>query len=418
MPSCVVGSFAMNTATGNQPVTGLPGPPKAIFFFGNFRTADGIVAHTADTSGGLNTLGAYLGMAASASAQAMVGHTDDFNSFLCLNSNAKCIRMGSGVGYLTNEADFVTMDATGFTIHWSTVDGVARIVNYFAVYGSDLTDVALVQVAAKTSTGNQATTGVGFPPDAMMVIGEQHTTTPVSANTPELSITQGFATGATERGYNTVVYTSGASRRFQKTDKVYGVASPSGGVLVEADLVTFDPDGFTFNYTTANGTAYLFWALCFKGGNYKTGSFTKRTSIGSNPQTGVGFPPSGLMLSSLNTNVAGVTLNEIQRFMGAASGATARGSIYHSDWNNGWKGLDRTKILKMGADDATPTVTYAADLTSLDLDGFTLNESVADANAREILYMAFGTTTTPTGGGSATPRDPSCGRLSIQQRMG
>jgi hypothetical protein len=127
------------------------------------------------------------------------------------------------------------------------------------------------------------------------------------------------------------------------------------------------------------------YALCLKGGSFKAGNFTQKTSTGSQGTTGVGFQPKGLLMaSSLKVASAAVTTARMAIHVGAGSSSSARGAINHLNGGTGVAELVRTQIYTARQDNATPTLNSAADLTSLDADGFTLNYGTADATAREI----------------------------------
>jgi hypothetical protein len=54
------------------------------------------------------------------------------------------------------------------------------------------------------------------------------------------------------------------------------------------------------------------------------------------------------------------------------------------------RNLDRTKLIKMMTEGASPTVQAAADHVSFDSDGQTINWTTADATARQIIVLWIG----------------------------
>lgn len=378
---CFVGSFAV-PATGSKSVTGVGFQPKAVLFFANRKSADGA---TASAVSNLDMPMTLLGMAVSSSARGVTYTTDDFTGGNPTISATQCIRVESTTpAAVIYAADFTSMDADGFTVNFST--GVLNdLVNFVALGGSDLSNVFLKSYTSPTSTGANAQTGVGFKPDALILIGGR-------------TDSEGFGvvSSATARGSNSSDFNSSVAR-YQRTDKAY-VEYQGATKRLEADFTSFDSDGFTLNFSTVNASTSTLLALCLKGGQFKAGSFLQRTSNGNLVTTGVGFTPVGLLISSvLKTAATTVDTGRICKMMGAASGTAARGTTMYGDFNDGVAGLDRTKVYKSLADDGTPTVQASADLASFDADGFTLNFGVTDATARESIYLAFGSAAVVSG---------------------
>ena len=379
------GSITVPTGTGNQGYTGVGFQPKAILFWGNRHSTDGAVVSAASFT-------PFFGMAVSSTSRVAITEADDFAGGANTADDAtKCVKHLSGA---TTDfaADFVSFDSDGFTLNWTTGNATAYVVNYFALGGSQLTDVFIKQVTSATATGNQASTGVGFRPDAILFAG---------ANDGALdAISIGMAKSATARGTTTISFNGATSGLYQRTSSCY--ASMNGSAVhTEADFVSMDSDGFTLNWTTANATTHTVYALCLKGGNYFVGSFAQKTSTGNQGYTGVGFQPVGIFHHARGF-AAGTTPDTtfgMRWLMGAASGASERAATYYGSGADPVGELIRTKCYTVRADDATPTLLAAADLVSFDSDGFTLNYSTADAVAREVIYMAFGSAAEGGGGG-------------------
>ncbi len=358
---------------------------------GNNLTADGSAANATFILG--------LAISSSSRAAATIQGVDavDPTDATRTITNAKCYVYNNSSDSVIIDADVVSMDADGFTINITTTNGTAHIVNYVALGGSDITNVAIKEFTTKTSTGSQAYTGVGFKPDMLFVMSSSATSSPLSNGTGMLGI--GFGTGASNRGAVGLRIGSGVSTQIdektQKTDKIIDVTN-GGASFLSADLTSLDNDGFTLNYTTASGTTRYAYALCIKGGRFKVASFNQPTSTGSQAITGVGFSPSAVILASWNSATSSSIVSDQKLSIGAGTSSSSRFGLWEGD-QNGTVGaqqsnsnLDRTKILKMMAHANSPTIDAAADLTSLDSDGFTLNWSTADATAREILYLAMG----------------------------
>lgn len=385
------GSFALNATTGNQSITGLGFQPKAIIFFGNNLTSDTNAANATFLLG-------FATSPTSRATQGIVGfngstpNTDASKGI----SGTKCLSMNNSSDTVILDADLVSMDADGFTINITTTNGTAYILNYLALGGTDLTNATVLGFDTKTSAGNQAYTGAGFQPDALFLMSSSASTTPASSNSGLLGI--GFGTGATARAANSIRIGAAVvlqiNEKTQLTNKILNETS-GGATFLSADLVSLDADGFTLNYTTASATARKSWALCLKGGKYKVGSFNQATSTGNQATTGVGFQPTGLLLTSQNAATSASIISDNKLSVGAATSSSARFALWEGDQNGvipqvSHSDLSRTAVMRMMSHGATPTLDAAADFVSLDSDGFTLNWGTADATAREILYLAFG----------------------------
>jgi hypothetical protein len=382
------GSFALNGTTGNQAITGVGFQPKVVLFLWNRLLADGT-----DVEGAIN-----FGVGISSSARRAAGFRSTDNSASSANAawnrNNSCIFINGLI-----VVDFVSQDSDGFTINVTTnTPANAIIVNYLALGGTDLTDVAVGTIAAKTTTGNEPYTGVGFQPTALMLFAGKWSTDQLDTSTNG-AFTFGFATSSAARGAVGERSRNGSnpqvSRHRQSTSKV-AVSLTDAGVFTEADLVSFDSDGFTLNYTTAGGTADIIYYLALRGPQVKVGALDQPTSTGNQTTSGIGFTPKALILASANDTSANndATNNNGQVSIGWGTSSSARGSMWAGDLTavsptQTDKDLDRTKIIKM-LSPGTTTLNAAADLDSFAGDQFVLNWTTVDATARQVLYFALG----------------------------
>lgn len=402
--SCKVGSFTVPAATGNQATTGVGFQPTAVIFFALRRSADGKSSNASENE---DMVGTLLGFGAAGPTFGSVACGSDFTSG-GLASQSACIFATEPSIAPTPifAANFVSLDADGFTVNWTTVKPTAYVINYLAL-GGDLTNAKVVSFTGPNggATGSQAVTGVGFQPDAVLFAY-------ASNNSVNLSGGVGMASSSSAMAAASAEFTS-ATNRYQRIDKCI-VAFDATTVLRQATLTSFDSDGLTLNWDAASGSDVLtVRALCLKGGQFKVFSDTQKTSTGTQAKTGIGFQPTGILVSSTQ-KTAGTTLDttDIARQLGAASSTTARASIANADNNNGCADLTRTKVIEYIDDDGTPTTFAAADLSSFDADGYTLNWTTADATARQFFGMAFGS----AGGGAPADTQEWRGCLPVDRR--
>lgn len=395
-----VASISSPTSTGNQSYTGAGFQPKAILAFVTALTADGSAAGIKKS----------VGFGLSSTSRAAVGDgavdsTATVNSYDQGHSNAAVIYATDGSGNLFLVADIVSMDSNGVTLNWTTVQASSYIVNIMYIGGADLTNTFISQQTAPVSTGSVAYTNVGFKPDAIIVITSGFTTAPPAhsalGSTPRFSMGFGTSLTAEASGYDGDDNGTTSKIGRKQAANIVEMLSGDAALSSEASLTSLDSDGFTFNWTTA-GSARYFWVLCLKGGRYKVSTFTQKTSTGSQPTTGVGFNPTGLILQSVDNTASSSVVTNGRYSLGIGNDSTHRGSIWVGNADgqttlNNSQNLDRSNIIKMMTEShSTPTTQAAADLTSLDSDGFTLSWGTADATAREIIYFAMGSNAAST----------------------
>lgn len=384
-----VGSFAMNTSTGNQTVTGIGFTPKLILFFGNDNASDGSAV---DYS--------YMqGAAASSTSRGCIHMISSDNVGTSVsrarNDVGKCITYINAAGTLLADADFVSHGSGEFTINVTTADAVARIINFIALGGSELTNVFVGNSNEATVTGDQAITGVGFQPDALLFFSGRATAT-ASATGTIIRYTQGITDGTNDKGNggavnhnattsltNSAISTSAVFQRTGSGSDIYtGVAT----------LSTMGADGYTLNWTTvASNFMYVYVAI--KGIQVEVGNTTQPTSTGV-VTINTSITPKTLLLFSTNDATSGSVTANNRLSVGAASSVSNQFCLWCGDQDNqdvtiADQNLDRTVIMKFMTE-GTPTLVAEAEVTSFRRKSTALNWTTADATARIIDYMAFG----------------------------
>lgn len=305
---------------------------------------------------------------------------------------------GSGTSSATNAFDFVKRGQYGFQVNFATnlngqiypylaMRNVSKKVGYF-----DL----------NTSTGNQAITGVGFPPKIVLLF------TSAANNTEGWVADAYFSFGAavssskrfSHAQYDDDNQNNAISRRYYSDSHVYTEITDSG-VIAQADLQSMDSDGFTIDVETAPGAARRILYVAIGGSNLQAdvGRKSTKTSTGTQAYTGVGFLPKMLMTiaNDLSSGSLDTVSNDCEFSMGWTTGGTDQQYTLGVSENNAGtmntgRRLSTTKCLGTTAPSDETSVTTEASLTSFDTDGFTLNFSTANATAREFHYIALGQT--------------------------
>lgn len=236
-------NFVGNGAAGNQTVTGIGFKPDAVLFF-NTRQSP----LTGDTNGAIMS----IGMAISSTERAYV--TNTMQDALATSQTTReqdtdaCIHLSNEDGTQLDKADFVSMDADGFTINWTT-GNIQRF--FFVAFKGGQYKIGNFQ--AKTSTGNFSETGVGFTPGGGLFASWGRTANVNNQSPAFLSL--GFASDTTERfvaGGNSEdgVGTSN-SNQWSDDGKLYQIYNFTPGLRGDIDFVSWDADGMTLNQTDA-----------------------------------------------------------------------------------------------------------------------------------------------------------------------
>lgn len=390
------GSFACPGSTGSQAVTGVGFKPKAVFFFYNEKTADGSAA------------GGALGFGISdASANQFANSISDDDALGTSNTGnstslVSAIRYDSASQAAVYQAAVTSMDTDGFTVNWTTVSS-GVVISYLAIGGADVR-AKVGNVIKAAVTGNQAVTGVGFQPTMVLNNIARSASSGAAASTyMDIGVAKSSSSRWLSWGGGGDNVTPTRAYRAQRTDGFSVIRSSNSTLLSEADFVSMDSDGFTINWTTNDGGAQRVKYLALAGASFAIGSFTQKTSTGNQSTTGTGFRPSALFLVSINNVTTASVLSTARRIsMGIGVSSTSRrcyweGSVGAAGTSSVSQDLDSTKIIKLMTEaGASPTTQAAADLVSMDSNGFTLNWTTADATAREILYIAFGPQVSPS----------------------
>jgi hypothetical protein len=253
------GSFTSRSGAGAQSVTDPGFTPTFLLGTSNQNTSVG-------QRGGA-TMGLYL--ASGVSNQRGLGwQTADAGADTVAGSsqrNSQWMVEPSSSGGYNWLADLSGFTATGFDLNFTNSAG-ARLKLYLALAGAF--DVYVGADTQKTSTGTKATTGVGFTPKALLFgsWGQAASASVDTSSADNQKASIGAAT-ATDEGFvwnNDVdgAATSVANMR-TVTDKAIGFSTSTATTDAEADLSSLDGDGFTLDWTTADGTAREFIFAAF-----------------------------------------------------------------------------------------------------------------------------------------------------------
>jgi hypothetical protein len=386
-----VGTFTCATSTGNQAVTGLGFQPKMVLFY-----------WIASTQGLSYADGMYLAVGAASSSTARwvmsISNSDALTDSNCSRSfhSDRCLFQVDASEATLCSADFVSMDADGFTLNWTVANSVVRDICYVALGGSDLSAfVGNFDLAA--GTGNQSVTGFGFQPKAMLF---GNSIAGVAEGTQvHASLMFGHAVSSTDRAVSEFFGTDASAtmdeQRVDYTDRCIVRIDNTPTVVQSADFVSHDADGFTVNVTVAGAVRLGYVALGgtarFKGGTFSIPSTNDLISV-----TGVGFSPELLLTHSTGAptlNTIEATYSKLNLGAGDKDGnvAATSGTAVVSSSSNTKRFLSLQHAHINGEGTATTFNTAgAAFLWSTNSDGFTLRSAGSSAsNLVPVAYLAI-----------------------------
>lgn len=255
----------MRTATGNQAVTGVGFTPDVVLHIDQGEQATTEISSDTDTTANGDSRFGFGWMTATEQAAHgwAAGNGGASSSSGRRTSATGCLVCSSGSGALNAGAGYVSMDADGFTINYSVAAAAAAPVYSLCLKGVRAKGISF---AKKNGTGSQAVTGVGFTPQALITIA------PAQADaTSNSNIATGIAFSAAigGSGGGAVQVRNGLGtaddNRYSVAKAAMAISGPtSQSLLGEADLSSFDSDGFTLNWTTSDTTTNLIKGLALR----------------------------------------------------------------------------------------------------------------------------------------------------------
>lgn len=245
-----------------------------------------------------------------------------------------------------------------------------------------------------TSEGgcNQAVTGVGFQPKALIVFLTQQTATGFAVNN---NMTVGIATESAQFSVSQWSVDAAATMNTgygRSSDEVVNVRD-SGGPDIAGEIQSFDTDGFTIKWTTNVASAYIIHYIAVGGSDITdtaAGTFNTRTSAGSQTVVGPDFQPDFLFVLAGRESFSNT---DARLSIGMADGTNQYALTVESEAAVG----NATSFRHQSSGDIISIITDSggtqrilADLTAFTSTGFTINVSTnSTATAMPIYYLAL-----------------------------
>jgi hypothetical protein len=385
--------LAGGTVTGNLAVTSPGMQPKAIITWNGLQTSTGAVADTQFS----------FGVGDMIAGERNSGYNSD--DTVATSDSDRWFRTGdlirnyvAGTTTSTLAASLTSLDPSGFTLNWGDVTVTSALYNYMAIGGKDITNTKVGDFTTATTGATQAVTGVGFQPDVVFLFCTLQATNNVTNNNSQMSVgvmtpTAQWATGQRALSGNTTMNTA---RTLVTNRAISLLASATNTEFHGMSFASMDSDGFTLNIDTQGALGFFVGYLAIKGGSWKVGTETQKTSTGTKATTGVGFTPKGIMFAGACDTATGPN-DHGRMFFGGSTGASNNTAHWTGDRDatadaiaNSITSATKCIVMATEATSVAPTTDAEAALSSFDSDGFTLNWTTADASARIFGYVAFG----------------------------
>lgn len=278
-----VGGFTETGVLGRQEITGVGFSPDLVLFASHYVNTTDALSSTAelavgaacrDRDGGIRQASSVVRQGNNLTPTQVVSQQRPLKSIQHITSTSET--QGT-VGAVTE------FTADGFVMNWEVV-GATPIDAFLAIKGGSW---FLGEDKQGVTTGNKSRVGVGFRPKGAFFFSVNQVESPLLDGTV-MKHTLGGSDGTDEGaiwGQSTDnVGTSDANCGTWSTKSLVFASNPTPSIDAEADL-TFDDDGYTLNWTTADAVARSFYALLFGDNPTETdgGSFRRAVDTFMHP---------------------------------------------------------------------------------------------------------------------------------------
>lgn len=380
------------SANGNIATAGLGFQPKIVLFFdtqyNNVNTFNNNATHFFGY-GISSTNRGYTGMRTNNNQT-----PSDCESY---TGDSLCLKAMYGNGVLRFDADFVSLDAAGFTINISNYAS-AGYIYYLALGGSEL-DVDAGILTSITGTGTQSVTGVGFEPRGIMFAGSG-VSGAMPATRLDALMNYGFADGTNEKSsacFAEDAVNPSNTTRVSRGSYAYcsynNTGGGSKGILFMLD--SMDSDGFTIDIMTNNdGVAqHILW-IAFDGTEVLVDEVTLQNAGGNFSFNTATFRPKTGIFNAMGHPVDGSNIADIRQSIGFVddSGNTYSAGIWDDDNVVATSSQQRNSNTEVYQSiSGVATMDAAATFVSWDSNGFTLNQSNPEPIAtNEMIFLILG----------------------------
>lgn len=242
------GSFDLTTTAGTQAVTGVGFQPDLVILVGNIANTTEGPTTTANLNFGMMTAGEQWVVSNIIQEAAAVN-----NTYRVQRGDACYITLGTD-GSTTTQLARSSLDAGGFTINKVSVPAANRRICHLCVRVRGAR-VKLGTVTEPASTGSTVTTGLGFPPNTLLVASTAKATGTSVVDTAAISV------GAADSAATELFFAADSVDASDPmiSDRTGGAqlagAIISTSVVSAGTLNTYGSDGFTMDWTVVSGAS-------------------------------------------------------------------------------------------------------------------------------------------------------------------
>ena len=396
--SADVTRIACNTGTGTQDITitGF-GTPKAALFICSVATSNGSAASDFSLSIGAAT-GASNEWCLSINNEDGQSDTDT----AATTDSDKCVRINTaGTPTVDGEAEFTAFITDGVRINWTNAPSAAWLLTVVLFGGTDLSAHAN-NVALGDSLDNAVdVTAPGFEPTLLIAVCQGGLGMDDNATSLQHSIGVIHNGGGVSQRSVGFRHPNGAAEGQPdgRCTETYGILQITSAAALDwgGEFGTFDGSGFTVTtrIAGANSTSLMYLALRLGGSESGwVGTVDTPTSPGDDAETGPGFEPQ--LVLQIGTHMEAVDTAYNSSPLAGALGLSAFSpdneymtSVADEDaaTTTDTQSLSTDTAIELPQDDGTTGLTAA--FASMNNDGWTLNYSAVEGNAKKFFGLAI-----------------------------
>ena len=377
--------------------------PKVLILWWTKRNGNVNGAGDADVSSG-------FGVAVTTTDRRAIAWQDDHAAATMAtdsyHSDAACVATLTIAGAVDGLADLSSLGADGFTLVVDDAFSAALSVNYLALGGADLTNMATGVFNEPGATGNHTEGALGFTPDFVMFFS-----TGIGAAAPGGKVHAtpmiGAATSSTQRGVTAISSEDAAADsdtyRYSLSSECIAILEAATGTPdYREDFVSFGSGTFTLNCIERTAGARRVHYLALAGGAYQVGNLLTKIDGTDIAVTGLANRPRAVFFAShcAAESTANTSAAEAKFSMGAFDSQSAidpaRNRVCrctkHEDASTA---ADTGDAMRFDAVYANILVTTAdidalMDIKSVESTGFTCVMDNVETAASFVWWMAFG----------------------------
>lgn len=389
---------ACNTSTGTQDIT-IPGfgTAKAVRFKCSVATVDGTAASHLNMSYGAAT-GASNEWCLSLNSEDGQGTSDT----QATTDSDRVVRINTAGGpAIDGDAEFTAFVTDGVRINWLTAPSAAWLLEVTLYGGTDLS-VHASNVTLGDSVDNVVdVTAPGFEPDIVYAVCQG--SLGIDDNATHLQPSFGLVHNGVGITQSSVAYryTNGASTMHVdgRMTETYGImqVNSTAALVWGGEFGAFDANGFsvTTRIAGAGNTVLMYLAMSFGGAvNSWVGTIDTPTSTGNAAVTASGFTPQfvdqiGTHMEAIDTAYNDSALAGTFGFSSFDASREYMTSVQVEEnvGTSNTQSLSDNTAIELPDDDGAVGLT--ASFVSMDANGWTLNYTAVETNAKKFLTLAI-----------------------------